>query len=330
MFENLNRRQALQCAALTVGGSLGLSAGVAQAAGGESGGADAKRRRFTMCFSGGPVGVKGPMGEMIDLASRNGFEAVAPNAKELARMKPAERAETLDLLKTKKLVWGPSSLTVNFRSDDDAEFEGQLKELPAIAQVLKGLGADRVKSYVMPRHDTLTYLQNFKRHRDRLSRIANVLGDHGLRLALEHVGTKHLWTASRYPFVHTLAEMGELIEATGRDNVGYLVDTWHWYVTNGTVEELRALDGRKVIAADLNDAPLGIEVDDQNDGARELPMATGVIDTKGFLEALVAIGYDGPVQAEPMNKAVGQMDNETAAAATGVAMRKAFDLVDRS
>ena len=82
------------------------------------------------------------------------------------------------------------------------------------------------------------------------------------------------------------------------------------------------------MACDLNDAPAGIPVDEQMDGSRELPAATGVIDLKGFLGALVKIGYDGPVRAEPFNRQLNAMPNEEAMAATAAAMKKAFALVD--
>ena len=82
------------------------------------------------------------------------------------------------------------------------------------------------------------------------------------------------------------------------------------------------------MACDLNDAPAGIPVDQQLDSQRELPAATGVIDLKAFLGSLVAIGYDGPVRAEPFNKTLNQMDNDDAIAATSAALRKAFALVE--
>jgi predicted xylose isomerase-like sugar epimerase len=75
---------------------------------------------------------------------------------------------------------------------------------------------------------------------------------------------------------------------------------------------------------DLNDAPAGIPVDQQVDGKRELPAATGVIDAKSFLGALEKIGDDGPVRAEPFNEAVRRMAPEDALAATMASLKKAF------
>ena len=78
---------------------------------------------------------------------------------------------------------------------------------------------------------------------------------------------------------------------------------------------------------DLNDAPVGVAKEAQLDGERELPMATGVIDVKPFLESLVAIGYDGPVRAEPFNQVLRDLEDDAACAATSAAMERGFALV---
>ncbi|MEO0332840.1 MAG: sugar phosphate isomerase/epimerase, partial [Bacteroidota bacterium] len=66
---------------------------------------------------------------------------------------------------------------------------------------------------------------------------------------------------------------------------------------------------------------------EQIDGERELPMATGLIDTQAFLDALVKIGFNGPVRAEPFNQALRDMPDAKAVATTAEAMKKAFNLV---
>ena len=71
----------------------------------------------------------------------------------------------------------------------------------------------------------------------------------------------------------------------------------------------------------------GFDVADQIDGKRELPMATGVIPLQDFMDALVIIGYDGPLRAEPFNQPLRDMEDEAAVKATYDAMAKAFALV---
>jgi hypothetical protein len=46
------------------------------------------------------------------------------------------------------------------------------------------------------------------------------------------------------------------------------------------------------------------------------------------MEALVEIGYDGPVRAEPFNQPLRDMNNDDALEATYKAMSKAFALVE--
>jgi sugar phosphate isomerase/epimerase len=76
----------------------------------------------------------------------------------------------------------------------------------------------------------------------------------------------------------------------------------------------------------LNDAPKGISVHEQIDSKRELPAATGVIDVAGFLQALKAVGYDGPVTVEPFNQAVREMSPKDAVRAASESLDKAFRL----
>ena len=182
-------------------------------------------------------------------------------------------------------------------------------------------------TWIMPVHDSLTYLANFKQHTARLREIGKVLGDHGVRLGLEYVGPRTLWASKKYPFIHTMAEARELIAAIDQPGIGLVLDSWHWYTAHENEADLLTLKGTDVICCDLNDAPAGIPVDQQKDQVRDLPCATGVIDLKSFLNALVQIGYDGPVRAEPFKAELRRLPAEEAVARTAKAMKQAFALV---
>jgi sugar phosphate isomerase/epimerase len=275
----------------------------------------------------GSIGVRADQREAIDLAHRHGFESVEPNAGYLGKLSDEELQALLADLKRKGLVWGAAGLPLNFRADEE-RFTSGLKGLRNAARALQRAGVTRVGTWLTPSHATLTYLENFKQHARRLREAARILGDHGQRLGLEYVGPKTSWSSRLYPFIHTLKETRELIAAIGRDNVGVVPDSWHWYTAHETKGDLLVLRNRDVVAVDLNDAPAGIPVDEQIDSKRELPAATGVIDLKSFLEALLEIGYDGPVRAEPFNAALRRLPKEEAVAATARAMKKAFALIE--
>lgn len=288
--------------------------------------AEPRARRFTLALTPGSIGVSvKSQGELCELAAKHGFESVEPLGEELSRMSADQLKKTLEDLTSKQLVWAAAGLSVNFRKDD-AAFRGELAKLPTIAAGLQRAGATRVGTWLSSSHDHLTYLANFKVHADRLREIAKILKDHGIRLGLEYVGTPSVLVKGRYPFLHTLAETRELIAEIGTGNVGIVLDTWHWWTAGDTVEDLLSLTNEHIVSVDLNDAPQGLEKRDLIDTSRELPAATGVIDVGDFVKTLVEIGYDGPIRPEPFNKALNELDNEAACAATIIAMKKAVKI----
>jgi sugar phosphate isomerase/epimerase len=285
-------------------------------------------RKFTLDLRPGSIGVKADQREAIRLAKQFGFESVNPDPAYLGKLSSGERKELAAELKQQNLAWGAAGLPVDFRKDETT-FRGSAQNLPKLAAAMQEAGVTRVGTWLMPCHDELTYVANFRQHARRLRECATILEDHGQRCGLEYVGPKTLWTSKRYPFLHSMAETKDLIAEIGVDNMGFILDSWHWYTAGETIEDLRSLSNKDIVACDLNDAPTGKAIDEQIDNQRELPMATGVIDLDGFLRALVAIGYDGPVRAEPFNKTLNQMDNEQAVAATAKAMKEAFALIHR-
>ncbi len=286
-------------------------------------GAAAAGRKFTIAFIPGSIGIKADQGRSIELAAKHGFESVQPFSAQLLRDGVSRYVEALE---ASELQWAAAGLPVNLRSDEST-FSNGLKNLPQEAQALHRAGAARVSTAITSSSDTLNYLENFKRTSRRLREVGSVLEDHGLRLGLEYLGTKHLWTRRRHSFVHSMAECRALIAETGKTNIGLVIDSWHWWTAYETADNILALANGDIVSADLNDAPRGIERDLQRDNQRELPLATGVIDAKAFLGALAAVGYDGPIRAEPFNKTLNAMDDEQAAATTARAMKKAFALV---
>lgn len=278
-----------------------------------------------MCLSPGSIGVKADQREAIALAAKHGFTAVEPFPQFLAGLDDAGRGELLADLNAKGLGWGAAGLPVDFRGDD-ARFEQGLAELPRLAAALQRFGATRVGTWISPGHNTLDYAANFERHRQRLAKVATILKEHGLRLGLEYVGTPSARTRSAHPFVYNLSGTRTLIAAIGTGNVGLVLDSWHWWTAGDTEAALLQLRNEDVVSVDLNDAPSGLTLEQQQDGQRELPVATGVIPVARFLSALRKIGCDAPIRAEPFNKTLNALENEEACATTIAALRKAMAL----
>lgn len=324
-MNRITRRDWLHTTALAVGlGSMSALTGRRPARGEE---AARPPRRFRAALVCSAIGVRADQRQAIEYAARFGFEAVEPQPEFLARLSDEELATLRQEMQEKRLTWSAAGLPVDCRGDIDA-FTQSLRRFPRFCEVLQRAGIDRVGTWVSPTHNERTYLENFRLHAKRLRAVANIAGGYGLRLGLEYVGPKKSWSAGRYPFIHTMREMRELIAEIDHPCVGLTLDSWHWYTAGETVEDLRKLPGDRIVIVHLNDAPSGVPVEEQIDSVRDLPCATGVIDLKGFLGALVEIGFDGPAYIEPFKKELRQMPPEEALQLTAEAMQKAIALVE--
>jgi len=287
------------------------------------------KRRFRSALHCSALGIPADQQQVIRYAQQFGFEAVEPLPDYLRRLSEDQLAQLRQQLQQAGLCWSAPNLPVRFRESEE-QFTADMKALPEYARALERAGVQRMGTYLRPCHPDRTYLENFRLHVRRLRAVADILGQHGLRLGLEYVGPKTSWTAARFPFIHTMREMRELIAEINHPALGLLLDSWHWYTAGETVEDILRLRGEEVVLVHLNDAPAGVPVAEQVDSVRQLPLATGVIDLKGFLGALVQIGFDGPALIEPFYRPLREKPPEKALQLVSEAMRKCLALAEGS
>lgn len=268
-------------------------------------------RAFKVCLNPGDIGVSIDQKGLLHAAIQYEYEAITPLAKELIQWSSEARSELKDQMTSNRISWGSAGLPVEFRKGE-VPFEKGLAQLRKQGPVLQAMGVTRMNTWIMPTHATMPYMTNMKLHVDRLKACAEILGDFNIKLGLEYVGPKTLMARDRYPFIHTLPECLEMVDQIGLPNVGIVLDTFHWFCGEDTLADIQQLDPAQIVIVDLNDAVAGRTRDQQIDWERELPGATGVIDIAGFLKALVALGYDGPVRSEPFNKALNEMEDAQA------------------
>ncbi|WP_432522788.1 sugar phosphate isomerase/epimerase family protein [Kineococcus sp. SYSU DK006] len=115
---------------------------------------------------------------------------------------------------------------------------------------------------------------------------ADVAGWYGLDLYLEPLAWARLNRCR-----HALA----LIEEAGRTNVGIALDTWHFWTTGDTLEEVRTLPKELIKAVHLSD---GLDLDRAHDVPdqsrhRNVVIGGGSIPLQQWVDAVKATGYDG-------------------------------------
>jgi sugar phosphate isomerase/epimerase len=242
------------------------------------------------------------------LAGEAGFDAVDLPMEELVGPLNGADASGVEVtLAAAGVRAGGWWLPVEFREDHDTYTAG-LETLVRAAALSERVGSHWCNTWMWPFSDELDYAANRRLHVERLKPVAAMLAERGIVLGLEYVGPRTLRAGHRYEFISTMAETLELIDDIGERNVGLLLDCWQWYTSHGTSAELGALTPERVTYVHLNDAPAGVDADEQIDDRRMLPGATGVIDVGTFLGALTTMGFAGPVAVEPFNAEVNALE----------------------
>lgn len=280
-------------------------------------------RKMKISLMPGTVGINVNTYELLDLAIKNKFESIYPLINDLKKMSTMELSDYLDKMVSNSISFDVSILPVDF-SQTDSVFNNGIKVLKDYCKVMRKIDSVGFCRWIMPTSNNLTYLKNFKIHKERLKECAKIIGDNDMKLGLEFVGPKTLMARDQFSFIRTINELRELISEIDERNVGYQLDTFHLYCANHSIEDLRFLNKDDIIMCQLNDAVKGRTRDEQIDLERNLPGKTGLIDTAPFLNFLKEVGYDRTVSAEPFNKDLNKMNNEEAAKTTYDSIKNSF------
>jgi sugar phosphate isomerase/epimerase len=243
--------------------------------------------------------------EGIDACKIGGFDCLA--------MSPGLLAENTveqinDMLFDAIIAPGSWGVPFNWRGTKE-EFDAGFDAMKVQIQLMHDVDVKRCATWIMPGSNELTLEQNADFHRSRLQPIANLLEDYGMILGLEFVGPKTTRDKFEHPFYYDLNGMYGFAQ-TVAPNVGLLVDAWHMHTSGSTYEDLAKTPAEKIALVHINDAPLDTPVDELQDHIRRLPCETGVIDMSGFMKTLREIGYIGPVEAEPFDASLKDLDSD--------------------
>lgn len=268
----------------------------------------------------GLLGIKQTFLDSLELAARAGFSGVDTGAGQLAALSDAQIETATARFQALELRPGYFGFDLAPLTAPDEAWHSAVERCPLAASNARKLGYTRATAVVLPFGETRDFDENFAFHVERLRQITPILRENGVSLGLEYVAPLTRRAAYAHHFVHDLRGMLKLIEAVGAPNLGLLLDSFHWFCAGETTEQIAALSASQIVAVHLNDAIKDRPRDEQVAFERELPGASGEIDLAGFMAAIKATGYDGPLTCEPMNKTLNELDDEVAAARTSEAM----------
>jgi 2-keto-myo-inositol isomerase len=188
---------------------------------------------------------------------------------------------------------GIAPLTLNsiefiaFRGSEYPKIQSRCHEMSKIAQAI---GCPTVVVVPSPTPDrNMAWADVVAEYVKVLSDLSGIAGGYGIKLAFEFLGFG--WCTVRTP-----RAAFEIVQKTGRDNVGMTIDAAHFYGGGGLMSELDHLDPKRIYAFhldDLEDTPK----EAITDGTRLLP-GLGVVPLYEICARLKGIGYDGPCSIE--------------------------------
>jgi sugar phosphate isomerase/epimerase len=267
------------------------------------------------CLNAVTIGGAPPLREYIALAKKHGFGGVEFSIGEASSLsKEITQPAMIDLFKSSGVAPAAFGLPVEWRKDAP-KFQEDLKNLPVLARLAQEMGCTAAGAWIPPTvaQDALYFRNQALR---RLHDIASILGDFGIRVALEWVGPytsrKAGLDRGEQEFIWNIPATLELIEDIDApaDNVGLLVDSFHWFTTGATENDIVKL-GNKIVHVHINDAP-DKPRDEQMDLERLLP-GDGVIDLQAFIRGLKVAGYNGFVAIETFSKELSALGHDEAA-----------------
>jgi 2-keto-myo-inositol isomerase len=221
----------------------------------------------------------------IKAAKAAGFELIEIWAAKLREfLKTNTVADLKNLLDEAELTpWSINSIEhITFRTADDYEniIKAQCEELSNIA------GQIGCK-YVVVVPGKLPEGLTEEEITDESVKVLNELGDiaekHNVSLAFEFLGQIDC-------SVQTLDHCNKIVEKINRENIGNVLDTFHFYAGNSTMESIDTMKPEKLFIFHINDSE-DLPKEQLNDSHRLYP-GLGILPLKEIKARFDKIGYD--------------------------------------
>jgi len=176
---------------------------------------------------------------------------------------------------------------VGFRGDEYVNIQKRCREMCEIAVAI-GCPTIAVVPSPSPNRQ-ITWAEIVQEYVTVLLDLSDIATPYSIKLAFEFLGFG--WSSVRTP-----RAAWEIVQKVGRENVGLVIDTAHFYAGGGLMSELEALDGKKIFALHLDDCE-DTPKEAITDGTRLFP-GKGIVPMVEICSILKNIGYGGHCSIE--------------------------------
>lgn len=268
------------------------------------------------------LGISGRQSEMIELALTHrakGLELDMQAFQKQAETSGFEYASRL--VKSADIKVAPFELPLRW-NEEEAAFKTDLQTSQPLLETAQKLGCLGCTITVQPFSESQPYHENFEFHRERIAAVAEVLKNYDLKLGLAFLAPAYHRLGKPQTFVCTADALLTLMKTTVADNIGVIVDSWHWQIGGGSVAHLADLSAEQIVEVRLSDVPDNVDLETITEEQRLLPGTTTSSLAADFLKVLAAKAYQGPVTPSAAPDHVSARKREQI-------VRQAFEAIDK-
>lgn len=238
----------------------------------------------------GATTMKADLATDVKAAAQAGFDLIEIWAAKLRRYLDTHTAQDLQLLlqEHRMLPYSINSIEhITFRSRErHAEL---LRECSELCEIAEQIDCDHLVVVPSPRPDGISEKGIIEESVQTLRQLSRVASGGRVKLAFEFLGPPDC-------SVRTLAQCREIISRVDRSNVGLVIDTFHFYVGDSSLDSISELDPSRLFIFHINDAE-NRPKSELEDRHRLLP-GLGILPLREIWSALQNIGYDRMASVE--------------------------------
>lgn len=256
----------------------------------------------------------------IRLAKETGYQGLEIHTEKLWRYIQAglsaqqfkQRLETFGVVPTAIDIIGQVEVT-------DKALQAKLfQETETLCQFAQAIGAPTIQLNAFEGLNGLTSQQNIDLTAQNIRQIADIGKEYGIRFQYEGAA----WTP-----IAKLENYYRLHDAVGRDNFGFVLDTWHlWACRGATLEQISAIDPSLIYNVHISDGlrpDIGQAWPDERE-LRGFLIGEGQIPLQEWVDAIRQTGYDGFYSGEYLNAQMWEGDYVEIATAMLAGMQRLF------